>query len=55
MSEVSEDFNELQGDALVLGVTINGESRAYPLNQLIGPEREVFNDFLGGQAIMATW
>ena len=55
VSEVSDEFDELQGDSLVLGVTINGESRAYPLNQLIGPQREVFNDFLGGQAIMATW
>lgn len=40
---------------LVLGVTINGESRAYPINMLTGPRREILNDTLGGRAIAATW
>ena len=44
------------GDSeLVIGVTINGESRAYPINQLTGPHREIINDELGGVAIAATW
>lgn len=40
---------------LVLGVTVNGVSRAYPINMLTGPQREVINDTLGGRAIAATW
>ena len=40
---------------LVLGVTVGGESRAYPLNMINGPQREIINDQLGGRAIAATW
>ncbi len=40
---------------LVLGVVIEGEARAYPINMLTGPSREIINDTLGGQAIAATW
>ena len=40
---------------LVLGVTIDGHSRAYPINMLTGPRREIINDELGGHAIAATW
>lgn len=40
---------------LVLGVLLNGEARAYPINMLTGPEREIINDTLGGQPIAATW
>jgi hypothetical protein len=40
---------------LVLGVSVGGESRAYPINQLTGPRREIINDELGGRAIAATW
>ncbi len=45
----------IDDDELVLGITINGKSRAYPLNMLNGPFREIFNDELGGKAIAATW
>lgn len=45
----------IAGSELVLGVTVNGESRAYPINQLTGPRREIINDTLGGTAIAATW
>ncbi len=55
VSEVAENETELMPNFLVLGVTVNGESRAYPLNQLVGPEREIFNDELGGLPIMPTW
>ncbi len=40
---------------LVLGVVIQGKARAYPINMLTGPSREIINDTLGGQAIAATW
>lgn len=40
---------------LVLGVVVNGEARAYPINMLTGPSREIINDILGGQDIAATW
>ena len=37
----------------VLGVSINGESRAYPLNLL--SRHEIVNDTVGGKAIAVTW
>jgi len=40
---------------LVLGVVVNGKPRAYPINMLTGPSREIINDQLGGSAIAATW
>jgi len=51
-ADVKEQIDE---DELVLAVEINGEARAWPLNVMTGPEREVFNDTLGGKAIAATW
>ena len=53
--EVVEADERLQPNELVLGVEVNGESRAYPINMLTGPRREIFNDALGGQRIAATW
>ncbi|HAV63871.1 MAG TPA: hypothetical protein DCY13_16090, partial [Verrucomicrobiales bacterium] len=38
----------VRDDELVLGVVVNGEARAYPVNQLTGPRREIINDTLGG-------
>ena len=40
---------------LVLGVVVGNEARAYPINMLTGPRREILNDTLGGKAIAATW
>ena len=40
---------------LVLGVVVNGKARAYPINTLTGPRREIINDELGGRSIAATW
>ncbi len=51
----SEITGEVTDRELVLGVTVNGESRAYPINMLTGPDREIINDVLGGTAIAATW
>lgn len=46
---------EVTANELVLGVVVNGEARAYPINMLTGPSREIINDHLGGVAIAATW
>lgn len=46
---------EVTENELILGVEVNGESRAYPINMLTGPDREIINDRLGGVAIAATW
>lgn len=46
---------DLRNQELVLGVTVGGEARAYPINMLTNPTREIINDHLGGQAIAATW
>lgn len=40
---------------LVLGVLVGKQSRAYPINMLSGPSREIINDDLGNRSIAATW
>ena len=40
---------------LVLGVVVDGQARAYPINMITGPSREIINDSLGRKAIAATW
>ena len=45
----------IKDNELVIGVAVSGEARAYPINQLTGPRREIINDTLGGTAIAATW
>jgi len=47
--------NRVAANELVLGVVVGNEARAYPINMLTGPSREIINDTLGGQAIAATW
>jgi len=42
-------------DEFVLGVEVGGESRAYPLNMIGRPGREVVNDTLGGKLIAVTF
>ena len=39
----------------VVGVELDGESRAYPINMLSRPDHHVVNDVLGGQPIAVTW
>lgn len=46
---------ELNPDELVICVTINGASRAYPLNMMDTPDRKVVNDIVGGEPILVTW
>lgn len=52
-AEKAEKF--VGDDELVLGVEIGKEARAYPINMLTNPTREIINDKLGGRAIAATW
>lgn len=40
---------------LVIGLTIGGEARAYPVNLMWGPESEALNDELAGVPLVATW
>ncbi len=47
------DGLNLESKELVIGVSINGESRAYPLRTL--RFREIANDELGGTPILVTW
>jgi hypothetical protein len=47
--------DQVTAKELVLGVVIDGEARACPINMLTGPQREIINDRLGGRAIAATW
>jgi hypothetical protein len=52
---VDADKAKVAGNDLVIGVEIDGQARAYPINQLTGPSREIINDELAGTAIAATW
>jgi len=44
---------QLQPDERVTGVSINGESHAYPLNLM--SRHEVVYDTVGGEPIAVTW
>ena len=46
---------EVRDADFVVGVELNGECRAYPLNMLSRPDHHVLNDTLGGQLIAVTW
>ncbi len=43
----------LQEDELILGITLEGESKAYPITVL--RHREMVNDELAGIPILVTW
>lgn len=47
--------DQVNANELVLGVEVNGQARAYPINMLTGPQREIVNDTVAGRAIAATW
>ena len=47
--------DRVSNNELVVGVVVGGEARAYPINMLTGPSREIINDTLGKHAIAATW
>lgn len=47
------DANGMNANTRVLGVSINGESRAYPIPYM--SSHEIVNDEVGGRLIAATW
>ena len=52
---VAADNVEIGDEDMVMGVVINGEPRAYPVNYMNGPFNEIVNDELGGEAIAPSW
>jgi hypothetical protein len=54
-SSVAQVAGQLQPNERVIGLTINGEARAYPLNFINTPGRKVMNDELGGEPVVITW
>lgn len=55
IATIAEANAELRDHELVLGVALHGEARAYPLNRISGPKRELLNDTVGGTPIAVTW
>ena len=49
----TEAAEQMVDSERVLGVSINGEHRAYPLNQL--SRHEIVNDEVGGVPVAITW
>ena len=47
--------DQVSGSELVLGVVVEGQARAYPINMLTGPSREIINDRIGKTYFAATW
>ena len=45
----------IRDEELVIGVVIGEVARAYPINMLTNPSREIINDELGDRSIAATW
>lgn len=52
---VEQVGNDLEPHELVIGVEVAGKARAYPINMLTGPRREIINDQIGDRSIAATW
>ncbi|MBM3272312.1 DUF3179 domain-containing protein [Candidatus Kaiserbacteria bacterium] len=53
--KASEVTDQVTDNELVLGVVIEGQARAYPINMLTGPSREIINDQMGRTNFAATW
>jgi hypothetical protein len=53
VSKAQADANGMQPDTRVLGVSIDGDSRAYPIPYM--SSHEIVNDEVGGRLIAATW
>ena len=49
----AEAVSQMKPSERVIGVSINGEHRAYPLN-LLG-RHEIVNDTVGGKPVAVTW
>ncbi|MGK7296481.1 MAG: DUF3179 domain-containing protein [Candidatus Wenzhouxiangella sp. M2_3B_020] len=50
---VAEVDDSVPDDALVMGIEVNGDARAYPLYIL--DNHEIVNDIIGGEPIAVTW
>lgn len=50
---VSGSDSEWIEGTLVIGVELNGEAKAYPVNFL--NSREMVNDWIGGTPVLVTW
>ena len=44
MMSAEEADAALHEEELVIGLTVGNESRAYPINMLTGPDREIINE-----------
>mgnify|MGYP001183812385 FL=1 len=44
---------DMKSNELVLGLSINGDSRAYPIPML--SSHEIVNDVVGGEPVAVTW
>ena len=55
LKTADEVGDKLNPTDLVIGIEIDGEARAYPINMLTGPRREIINDRIGDQPFAATW
>jgi hypothetical protein len=44
---------QMRNSEAVIGVSINGDARAYPINML--SRHEIVNDVVGGESIAVTW
>lgn len=53
--QANEVGEQVTANELVLGMVVEGKARAYPINMLTGPSREIINDTLGRHSIAATW
>ena len=51
--DAQEADEEYEPDEVVIGVQLNGDSRAYPIGLLSG--HEIVNDVVGGRPIAVTW
>lgn len=51
--EAAEAMTQMGPSERVLGVSINGDHRAYPLNLL--SRHEIVNDTVGGAPVAVTW
>ena len=50
---VSESIEEMRDNEQVIGVSINGDHRAYPINML--SVHEIVDDVVGGVPVAVTW
>jgi hypothetical protein len=51
----AEAESKVRPNELVIGVVMGGQARAYPVNMLCQPSREIVTDTLGGERIAVTW